>query len=69
MSSITHQVEHFFRNVETFVSNNIVLVVLFILFLAILPIWPHSSRFGYGPSGLTGLILFVIIFLLLTGRI
>lgn len=47
-----------------------VLVVLLILLLVgALPSWPYSSGWGYGPSGLLGLVLVVLLILLLLGRV
>ena len=46
----------------------IVLVVLLLLVIAGLPNWGHHSR-GYGPSGIGGVVLLVLLILLLTGRI
>ena len=48
----------------------LILLVLLILFLVgALPSWRHSRNWGYGPSGLVGLILVVVVVLLLTGRL
>ena len=47
-------------------------LILFILFLAlvgVLPTWPHSRNWGYGPSGIAGLVVVILILLLLTGRL
>lgn len=45
--------------------------ILFIVLLAILvgalPTWPYSSGWGYGPSGLLGVVLIVALIMLLTG--
>jgi len=47
-----------------------ILVILLILFLiGALPRWGYSSGWGYGPSGLLGLILIVVVVLVLLGRI
>ena len=47
-----------------------VLVILLILVLiGAFPRWGYSSGWGYGPSGLLGLILIVILILLLTGNL
>lgn len=48
--------------------STILLVVLVLLLLAAVPAWPYSRGWGYGPSGVLGLILLVIIILALTGR-
>lgn len=47
----------------------ILLVVLILLAVGALPSWPYSSGWGYGPSGVVGLILVIIIILALTGRL
>jgi hypothetical protein len=43
----------------------ILLVILVLLLLGALPTWRHSRSWGYGPSGLVGLILVVILVLVL----
>ena len=45
----------------------IVLVVL--ILIGVIPAWPHSRKWGYGPSGGLGLILLILLILLLTGRL
>ena len=46
----------------------IVLIVLLVLMLVGgLPTWPHSQSWGYGPSGIVGFILVIILIMLLTG--
>jgi len=46
------------------------ILILLILFLAgSIPVWPHSRSWGYAPSGLSGLIIIILIVLLLTGRL
>lgn len=47
----------------------LLLIILIILLLGVVPVWPHSRNWGYGPSGLTGVVIIVLIFLLLTGRL
>ncbi len=48
---------------------NIVLVLLFLMLLGVIPVWPHSSSWGYYPSGGLGLVLLILLFLMLAGRI
>ena len=43
----------------------ILLIVLIILLLGAAPAWPHSRGWGYGPSGLLGLLLAVLLVLLI----
>lgn len=49
--------------------GTILLIVLVLMLLGAIPSWPHSRNWGYGPSGLFGLILIVVVILLLTGRL
>ena len=48
--------------------GTILLVVLVLALLGVIPIWPHSRSWGYGPSGGLGLIAIILVVLLLTGR-
>jgi hypothetical protein len=43
----------------------ILLIILILLLIGGLPTWPYSRRWGYGPSGLLGLLLVVLLILLL----
>jgi hypothetical protein len=45
----------------------ILLVVLVLLLLGAIPAWPYSRGWGYGPSGVLGLLLILVIILALTG--
>lgn len=47
----------------------ILLIVLVLLLVGAIPTWPHSTSWGYGPSGALGLALLVVVVLLLTGRL
>lgn len=49
--------------------STILLIILVLLLVGALPTWPHSRAWGYGPSGLLGVILVVLLILLLLGRI
>ena len=47
-----------------------IIIILLILFLiGALPRWGHSANWGYGPSGILGVIVVIIVILLLLGRI
>ena len=48
--------------------NRIVTVLLILLLVGALPTWPHSSEWGYYPSGGLGVILLVLLILALTNR-
>jgi len=45
----------------------LLLIILLVLFFGGLPHWGYHS-YGYAPSGLTGVLLIIILVLLLTGR-
>ncbi len=47
----------------------IIVIVLVLLLVGAFPSWGHSRSWGYGPSGILGVILLVVIILLLTGRL
>ena len=49
--------------------GTILLIVLILMLVGVLPVWPHASSWGYGPSGAVGLIVLVIVILLVMGRI
>ena len=47
----------------------ILLVIVVLSLLGVLPPWPHSRGWGYGPSGGVSLILLILVVLLLSGRL
>jgi Protein of unknown function (DUF3309) len=49
--------------------GTILLIILVLLLIGALPSWPHSRSWGYGPSGLLGVVVVVLLVLLLLGRI
>ena len=49
--------------------GTIILVILILALVGVLPTWPHSRSWSYGPSGVAGLIVVILILLLLTGRL
>ena len=48
--------------------GTILLIILVLLVIGAIPSWPYSRGWGYGPSGILGLVLVVILVLVLTGR-
>jgi hypothetical protein len=48
--------------------STILLVVLVLLLLGALPSWPYSRGWGYGPSGLLGALLIVVLLIALLDR-
>ncbi len=49
--------------------GTILLVILILILIGAFPSWPHSRKWGYGPSGITGLIVIILIVMLLTGHL
>lgn len=49
--------------------GTILLVILIILLIGAIPSWPYSTGWGYGPSGILGIVLVVVLILVLLGRI
>jgi hypothetical protein len=47
----------------------IVIIVLVLALLGGLPTWGYSRSWGYGPSGILGLILVILLVLWLLGRL
>jgi len=49
--------------------TTILIIILILILLGAFPSWPHSRGWGYGPSGVAGLILVILLILLLLGKI
>jgi hypothetical protein len=47
----------------------VLLILLILLIFGAMPRWSYSRSWGYGPSGILGVILVVVVVLLLTGRL
>jgi hypothetical protein len=50
-------------------TSTILLIILLLLVLGAVPTWPYSRSWGYGPSGVLGLILIILLIMALTGRL
>ena len=49
--------------------GTILIIILILLLLGAFPRWGYSSGWGYGPSGIVGVLLIIVIILLLTGHL
>jgi hypothetical protein len=49
--------------------GTILIILLILLLVGALPRWGHSANWGYGPSGLLGVVLIVVVLLLLSGHL
>ncbi|MBK8738894.1 MAG: DUF3309 domain-containing protein [Betaproteobacteria bacterium] len=49
--------------------GTILLIVLILALVGVIPAWPHSSGWGYGPSGIVGLLVVIVLVMFVMGRI
>lgn len=49
--------------------TTIAIIVLVLILIGAVPAWPHSRSWGYGPSGIVGVVLVLLMVLLLMGRL
>jgi hypothetical protein len=47
----------------------VLVVILVLLLVGGLPVFPYSHSWGWGPSGIIGLLLIVLLVLALMGRL
>jgi Protein of unknown function (DUF3309) len=52
----------------TVTLSTVLLIILILALVGALPSWPHSRGWGYGPSGLVGVVLVVVLLMALLGR-
>ena len=50
-------------------TGTLVLIIVILLLVGAFPTWPHSSSWGYYPSGGLGIVFLVLLILILTGRL
>jgi hypothetical protein len=49
--------------------STILIILLVLLLVGALPSWGYSRSWGYGPGGIVGVILIIVIVMALTGRL
>ena len=49
--------------------GTVLVILLILLLIGAFPRWGYSSGWGYGPSGLVGIVLVIVLVLALTGRV
>ena len=49
--------------------GTLLLIVLVLALIGAIPAWPYSREWGYGPSGVVGVLAVVLVLMLVTGRI
>ena len=57
-----------FRGV-TMSIGTILLIILILALVGVIPAWGHSRSWGYGPSGIVGVVVVILIVLLLLGKL
>ena len=45
----------------------ILIIILVLILLGAIPAWPYSRNWGYGPSGIVGVIVVILLVLVLMG--
>lgn len=49
--------------------GTVLLVILVLALLGVIPTWPHSRSWGYGPSGALGLVVVIVLILFVLGKL
>jgi hypothetical protein len=49
--------------------STVLIVILILILIGALPNWGHSRSWGYGPGGIVGVLLIIVIVLALMGRL
>jgi hypothetical protein len=49
--------------------STILIIILILILIGAIPSWPYSRDWGYGPSGIVGLLLVILLILMLMGRV
>ncbi len=49
--------------------GTLLLIILILLLIGAVPNWGYSRGWGYGPSGILGVVLIIVIVLLVMGRL
>jgi hypothetical protein len=49
--------------------GTVIFILLVLMLIGAVPAWPHSRGWGYGPSGVVGIVLLVVVLLLVIGRL
>jgi hypothetical protein len=49
--------------------STILIVLLILVLIGAIPRWGYNTNWGYGPGGIVGVILLIVIVLALMGRL
>jgi hypothetical protein len=47
----------------------ILLIIVILMLVGVVPAWPHARGWGYGPSGIVGVVLLIVVVLFAMGRL
>lgn len=50
-------------------TTTLLILILVLILLGVFPTWRHSANWGYGPTGVLGLILVILLVLFFLGKI
>ncbi|TRX02564.1 DUF3309 family protein [Candidatus Methylobacter oryzae] len=50
-------------------TGTILLIIVILMLVGVIPTWPYSRAWGYGPSGGLGVVLIILLILVLMGAI
>jgi len=50
-------------------ATTLLLLILLLLAIGAAPAWGYSRHWGYGPSGVLGLLVIILVILMVMGRI
>ena len=48
-------------------TTTLLLIILILLLIGVVPVWPYSRGWDYGPSGIFVLLLVILLIVALTG--
>jgi hypothetical protein len=48
--------------------DTILFIILILIVISVVPKWPYSRHWGYGPSSIAALVLVLVLFLGLLGH-
>jgi hypothetical protein len=49
--------------------GTVLLVILVLALLGVIPTWPHSRSWGYGPSSALGVVVLIVLILFVLGKL
>lgn len=50
-------------------TSTLLLIIIILLLVGAAPAWPYSRNWGYGPSGVLGIVLVILLVMALMNRV